>query len=194
MLEEWLEYEYRTLEGEGMMEDKCPKCGAEYAGQDDDSWHYFACDSTTTAVYFQESPLCQSLQLSQVNELIAELEKENARLVETVMARGHSLDLMSGAWGEMEAQKDARIVELESIKDKALELLSKCRTDIIETARVNQGNIDGGDPVFPGDSPCKEWIGNHFVHQCGVDESLQLCNKVDGFLRNTAIAASKKKE
>ena len=64
----------------------------------------------------------------------------------------------------------------------AIRLLSDARRDIYQTARVNQGNIDGVDPTFPNDPPCVEIIGRHFVHQRGVDESMRLIQRIKDFL------------
>jgi hypothetical protein len=56
----------------------------------------------------------------------------------------------------------------------ASRMISCLQVDIWQTARVNQGNLNGVDPNFPNDKPCQEWIGKHHVHQQGVDESLRL--------------------
>lgn len=70
-------------------------------------------------------------------------------------------------------------------KDRVGELeatLALARSDIWQTARVNQGNLNGMDPAFPDDAPCKGRIGNHFVHQIGVDQSLRIVSKIDVLL------------
>lgn len=69
--------------------------------------------------------------------------------------------------------------------EEARDLLRKCVSDMFQTARTNQGNINGVDPVFPDDAPCVERIGKHHVSQDGVDETMRLINKVREFLGRT---------
>ena len=57
-------------------------------------------------------------------------------------------------------------------------LLRLCRSDIFQTARVNQANLTGVDLLMPDDLPCIERIGKHHVHQQGVNESLKLVDKI----------------
>lgn len=75
-----------------------------------------------------------------------------------------------------------KYTELKAERDRLKVMLGKARSDIWQTARANQGNINGVDMLTPGDEPCKEWIGNHFVHQAGVDESLGVIAEIDALL------------
>jgi hypothetical protein len=84
---------------------------------------------------------------------------------------------------------DALLAEVRALREeyeKARKLLCECASDIYQTARVNQGNINGVDPIFANDKPCVEWIGHHFVHQYGVDVSLLLVNKILAFVNKDA--------
>lgn len=79
----------------------------------------------------------------------------------------------------------AAIAERDKLQARVEELksaLSMARSDIWQTARANQGNINGMDPVFPEDPPCEGRIGNHFVHQRGVDQSLKTISEIDTLL------------
>lgn len=67
---------------------------------------------------------------------------------------------------------------LETLEEAAA-VMSSARSDIIQTARVNQGNIDGTDICCPGDAPVKSRIGHHFVHQNGVNQSLALVKRIE---------------
>lgn len=77
-----------------------------------------------------------------------------------------------------------QLARLQAIVDKAGDLLMTCSSDIFQTARVNQANINGMDLTFPDDKPCLLRIGKHFVHQAGVDASLRLREGVRELLRS----------
>jgi hypothetical protein len=80
----------------------------------------------------------------------------------------------------------ARVKELEG-------MLVRARSDIYQTARVNQAAINGKDLEFPNDPPCELWIGKHKVHQVGIDDSISLIKDIDAVLstRSAAEAAIK---
>ena len=77
-------------------------------------------------------------------------------------------------------------IRLQNIVDKLKEVLAKARSDIFQTARTNQMNIDGRELNAPGDAPCQSAIGNHYVHQLGVNESLAVVSLIENVLAEAA--------
>jgi len=80
---------------------------------------------------------------------------------------------------------------LRAVAEQAKTLLWKCRCDIWQTARANQTNLNGVDPLFPDDGPCPGCIGKNQVHQAGIDESMGLIRRVEQFLHAAAHAHAK---
>lgn len=74
------------------------------------------------------------------------------------------------------------IDKLKNLLNKSRITLERAKSDIFQTARTNQGNIDGTDPIFPNDEPCLSRIGHHFVHQDGVNQSLKICREIQDML------------
>ena len=79
-----------------------------------------------------------------------------------------------------------QLAEAHAIVKQSKVLLRKCWSDIFQTARVNQGNLNGVELLEPNDNACEEWIGKHFVNQGGVDASLRLREEISDFLAEHA--------
>ena len=82
--------------------------------------------------------------------------------------------------------------EIERLREALLlanATLIAAASDIYQTARTNQGNIDGRDPTFPDDEPILSLIGTHFVHQDGVNESMRVWHSIKNALRATVAGA-----
>lgn len=69
---------------------------------------------------------------------------------------------------------EERLRELEDALCKAEDQLFAAASDIWQTARANQRNLTGADPLFPSDDPCPSSIGSTVVHQIGINESLRV--------------------
>ncbi len=114
---------------------------------------------------------------SRVKELEVKLEVSNNLISAYRKSQGFKEFTETVAAIESHAiAQERRVFELEAA-------LRKARSDIWHTACTNQGNINGVDLVIPMDAPCKEWIGNHFVHQGGINESLEMVSEIDTLLR-----------
>ena len=61
---------------------------------------------------------------------------------------------------------------LEALERTRVEL-EHAASDILQTARANQLNLTGTDPVFPGDH-FESSKGQTLVHQKGIDDSLKI--------------------
>lgn len=157
------------------MSEKCPKCGVEMQELVD----------AFCVSYFDH----KINGVDCLRRQLAASQAENAKLKESL---GHHQQIdniphkyyQEGGviYGVHGTSSIDYVEKLRAENAKLRLLLCECRSDIFQTARVNQGNLDGSDPVFPRDTPTPAWIGTHFVHQEGVDVSLALVRKIDATL------------
>ena len=85
----------------------------------------------------------------------------------------------------LQAERD----ELREVVERVYALVSAMQSDMWQTARANQTNLDGRDPLFPADAPAQECAGRHRIHQSGIDESLRLVKQSKAWLREAAEKA-----
>lgn len=76
----------------------------------------------------------------------------------------------------------AENAELKSELCAARDLLRDAWSDIWQTVRANQTNLNGRDPNFPNDEPCAECIGKNVIHQAGIDASKRLHARIHEYM------------
>ena len=119
----------------------------------------------------------------------------NDRLIIACLREGlprdeRAKDLRAQGLADLSVEAAAGLVnENEQLKDwldRARRLVWEAASDMYQTARSNQTNLNGRDPTFPNDSPCKECIGHNVIHQAGIDGSMKVIVRMRAFCAEAA--------
>lgn len=130
-------------------------------------------------------------RLKEYNDAVVVIQDEDEEFITHFCISRHA-DGGKDEEAEANAQLAVSAPDLLAALESAERALCNASSDIWQTARANQMNLNGTDPAIPGDN-YESAIGTTQVHQSGIDESLRVRRKCEEAIRDSRAAIAKAK-